>query len=474
MIPVILSGGSGTRLWPLSRELHPKQFLTLNDKNASLFQGTLKRLDGMAGIEAPVVVANAEHRFMAAEQIREIGIRDAAILLEPEGRNTAPALAAAALHAQARDPKTLLLVLPADHAIGRIERFHRAVEAGREAALAGKLITFGIVPHSPETGYGYIRVETPSGDHPVDISAFVEKPNAEKAEEFLASGQYLWNSGMFLLRADRYLEELAHYSPEILDAVETSMAKARSDLDFIRMDADAFRKSPSISIDYAVMEHTRDAAVVPLDAEWSDVGSWSALAAATKADANGNVLSGDTLTEDTERSLVRAESRLVATLGLRDHIVVETSDAVLVARSDRAQDVKLLVAQLREAGRTEPLMHKRVNRPWGWYEGMVEGDRFQVKRICVKPGASLSLQKHHHRAEHWIVVRGTAEVTRDNEQFLLSEDQSTYIPIGTRHRLANPGTIPLELIEVQTGSYLGEDDIIRYEDNYGRTDTPDS
>ena len=342
------------------------------------------------------------------------------------------------------------------------------MEAGREAATAGKLITFGIVPHSPETGYGYIQAANLNGDGPADISAFVEKPDAAKAAEFIASGQYLWNSGMFLLRADRYLEELARYAPEVLEAVEASVANARHDLDFIRLDAEAFRKSPSISIDYAVMEHTGDAAVVPLDAEWSDVGSWSALAAATQADANGNVLSGDTLVEDTERSLIRAESRLVATLGLRDHIVVETSDAVLVAHTDRAQDVKRLVAQLREAGRTEPLVHKRVNRPWGWYEGMVEGDRFQVKRICVKPGASLSLQKHHHRAEHWVIVRGTAEVTRGEEQFLISEDQSTYIPIGTRHRLTNPGTIPLELIEVQTGSYLGEDDIVRYEDNYGR------
>jgi len=337
--------------------------------------------------------------------------------------------------------------------------------------LAGKLITFGIVPQSPETGYGYIQTKGLDGDKPADISAFVEKPDAEKAAEFLASGQYLWNSGMFLLRADRYLEELDRYAPEVLAAVKTSIANAQRDLDFIRLDAEAFRKSPSISIDYAVMEHTRDAAVVPLDAEWSDVGSWSALAAATAADDKGNVLSGDTLIEDTERSLIRAESRLVATLGLRDHIVIETSDAVLVAHTDRAQDVKRLVNRLREAGRTEPLIHKRVNRPWGWYEGMVEGDRFQVKRICVKPGASLSLQKHHHRAEHWIVVRGTAEVTRDDEQFLLSEDQSTYIPIGTRHRLTNPGSIPLELIEVQTGSYLGEDDIVRYEDNYGRDKT---
>lgn len=470
MIPIILSGGSGTRLWPLSRELYPKQFLTLQGDGSTLFQDTLKRLEGLPELEAPLVVANTEHRFLAAEQLLEAGHSNATILLEPEGRNTAPALAAAALHAQDRSSEALLLVLPADHVIGRPDRFHRAIEDGRQAALDGKLITFGIVPQSPETGYGYIRVESMNGGHPTDISAFVEKPNAEKAAEFVASGQYLWNSGMFLLRADRYLEELARYAPGILEAVKAAVANAQSDLDFIRLDPDAFRESPSISIDYAVMEHTGDAAVVPMDADWSDVGSWSSLAAATVPDGNGNVLSGDTLVEDTERSLIRAESRLVATLGLRDHIVVETADAVLVARSDRVQDVKRLVERLRQAGRAERLTHRRVHRPWGWYEGMVEGDRFQVKRICIKKGASLSLQKHHHRAEHWIVVRGTAEVTRGDEQFLLSEDQSTYIPIGTQHRLHNPGHIPLELIEVQTGSYLGEDDIIRYEDNYGRSE----
>ncbi|MGH8272696.1 MAG: mannose-1-phosphate guanylyltransferase/mannose-6-phosphate isomerase [Gammaproteobacteria bacterium] len=470
MIPVVLSGGSGTRLWPLSRELYPKQFLTLDGNHSTLFQATLERLRGLTDLAAPIVVANAEHRFLAAEQLRAAGIEAAAILLEPEGRNTAPALAAAALTAQQQDASALLLVLPADHVIRQPERFHQAVRAGCEAAESGKLVVFGVVPNSPETGYGYIRTEAcGANDSSMPVAAFVEKPDAEKAAEFVASGHYLWNSGMFLLRADRYLEELAAWAPQVLESARAACSGARRDLDFTRLEPEAFRHSPSISIDYAVMEHTRDAAVVPLNAEWSDVGSWSALAAAADADANGNVLSGDTLVEDTERCYVRADSRLVATLGLRDQIVVETPDAVLVAERSRVQDVKTLVARLRETGRSEPLMHRRVMRPWGWYEGMVEGDRFQVKRICVKPDASLSLQKHHHRAEHWVVVRGTAEVTRGEEQFLLSEDQSTYIPLGTRHRLHNPGHIPLELIEVQTGSYLGEDDIIRYDDSYGRS-----
>ncbi len=468
MIPVILSGGSGTRLWPLSRALYPKQFLALQNDGTSLFQGTLKRLEGVVGIEAPLIVVNAEHRFLAAEQLRESGIGEATILLEPEARNTAPALAVAALAAQDRDPAALLLVLPADHVIARPAHFHEAVGMGYAAARAGKLVVFGVVPDRPETGYGYIRMDGPVGDSPAPVNAFIEKPAAEQAAGFLASGQYLWNSGMFLLRADRYLEELARYAPKVLEAAKAASIEARRDLDFTRLGGEAFCRSPAISIDYAVMEHTRDAVVVPLDAGWSDVGSWGALAAAGEADGSGNVLSGDTLVEDTERCYVRADSRLIATLGLRDLIVVETVDAVLVAERSRVQDVKLLVSRLHEAGRPESLLHKRVHRPWGWYEGMVEGDRFQVKRICVKPSAGLSLQQHHYRAEHWIVVSGTAEVRRGEEQFLLGEDQSTYIPLGMRHRLRNPGPIPLEIIEVQTGSYLGEDDIVRYEDNYGR------
>ncbi len=469
MMPVILSGGSGTRLWPLSRELYPKQFLPLQDKGTSLFQATLKRLEGLDDVEAPLIVANTEHRFLAAEQLRENGIAEATIFLEPEGRNTAPALAVAALSAQAGDGKALLLVLPADHVIREPARFHAAVKTGSDAARAGRLVVFGVVPDSPETGYGYIRMNGQADSAPVPVAAFIEKPGAEQAANFLASGEYLWNSGMFLLRADRYLEELDRYAPDVLSAAKEAFAKAQHDLDFIRLDAEAFLRSPSISIDYAVMEHTEDAVVVPLDAAWSDVGSWGALADASEADENGNVLSGDTLIEDTEGCYIRADSRLVATLGLRNHVVVETPDAVLVAERSRVQEVKRLVNRLREAGRTEPMMHRRVHRPWGWYEGMVAGDRFQVKHICVKPGASLSLQKHHHRAEHWVVVSGTAEVRRGEEQFLLGEDQSTYIPLGTRHRLRNPGNIPLELVEVQTGSYLGEDDIVRFEDNYGRS-----
>ena len=441
----------------------------MQDGGDSLFQTTLARLKGLEDVGKPLVVANAEHRFLAAEQLRAANVEATAILLEPEGRNTAPALAAAALTIQRGNADALLLTLPADHVIRRPDQFHRAVRAGREAAQSGRLVVFGVVPDGPEIGYGYIRTETRHGDgFPVPVAAFVEKPDAAKAAEFLASGKYLWNSGMFLLRADRYLEELGRWAPQVLEAARAACEGACHDLDFTRLEPAAFRRSPSISIDYAVMEHTRDAAVVVLDAGWSDVGSWSALAAAADADANGNVLSGDTLTEDTEGCYVRADSRLVATLGLRDQVIVETPDVVLVAERSRAQEVKTLVARLRETGRSEPMTHRRVLRPWGWYEGMVEGDRFQVKHICVKPGASLSLQKHHHRAEHWIVVRGTAEVTRGEERFLLSEDQSTYIPLGTRHRLHNPGHIPLELIEVQTGSYLGEDDIIRYDDSYGR------
>ena len=470
MIPVVLSGGSGTRLWPVSRSLQPKQFLSLQGNGGSLFQNTFARLQGLEELEAPIVVANIEHRFLAAEQLLESGVNHTAILLEPEGRNTAPALAAAALVALESDPEAVLLVLPADHVIKHPERFREAVGTGLAAAKAGKLVTFGIVPDRAETGYGYIRMETREDAGAVPVVEFVEKPDTEKAARFVASGEYLWNSGMFLLRADRYIQELGTHAPEVLESVRKALTSAQEDLDFIRLAPEAFLQSPSISIDYAVMEKTRDAMVVPLDAGWSDVGSWTALAAVNAADGQGNVLIGDTLVEDTEGSFVRAESRLVATLGLRNQIVVETADAVLVADASRAQQVKQLVDRLRSAGRSEHLTHRRVHRPWGWYEGMVDGDRFQVKRISVKPGASLSLQKHHHRAEHWIIVRGTAEVTRGEEQFLLSEDQSTYIPIGMQHRLHNPGQIPLELIEVQTGSYLGEDDIVRYEDNYGRGD----
>lgn len=468
LIPVILSGGSGTRLWPLSRKLYPKQFLPLDGADSTLFQATLERLEGLPDLAPPIVVANAEHRFLAAEQLREAGIGEAAIYLEPAGRNTAPALAAAALAAWEEDGESLILALPADHMIRDGEAFRAAVATGADAARAGHLAVFGIVPSAPETGYGYIRA-APAGDQAWrPVTEFVEKPDAERAARFVASGDYYWNSGMFLMAAARYLQELETHAPEVIHAVREGYANLRHDGDFARLDAEAFARSPSISIDYAVMEHTRQAVAIPLEAGWSDVGSWQSLADIYPADSAGNVGIGDTLLEDTENSYVRAGSRLVATLGIKNEVIVETPDAVLVADRERSQEVKRLVRRLGDNGRSERLLHRRVHRPWGWYEGMVSGPRFQVKHICVKPGASLSLQKHHHRAEHWTIVCGTAEVTRGEEQFLLTEDQSTYLPIGTKHRLRNPGTIPLEVVEVQTGSYLGEDDIVRYDDAYGR------
>lgn len=470
VIPVILSGGSGTRLWPLSRELHPKQFLALETGGPTLFQSTLARLEKLPDCEAPIVVANAEHRFLAAEQLLESGVANATVLLEPTGRNTAPALAAAALAASERGPEAILLALPADHVIGDLAAFRAAVSAGVPAASAGKLVIFGVTPEAPETGYGYIRA-TPSDTGPAAVLAFVEKPSAEKAAEFVGSGEYFWNSGMFLLRADRYLDELGQHAPEVLTAVRKAWTGVQRDLDFLRLEPEAFGGSPSISIDYAVMEKTRDAVVVPLAAGWSDVGSWETLAALGTKDAAGNVTLGDALLVESENVYVRGEGRLVAALGVRDQVIVETPDAVLVAGRRHAQEVKRLVALLAERGRSERLLHRRVHRPWGWYETMVEGPRFQVKHIMVKPEASLSLQLHRHRAEHWTVVRGTAEVVKNDERYLLREDESAYIPIGTRHRLGNPGKIALELIEVQTGSYLGEDDIIRYDDAYGRTES---
>ena len=473
MIPVILSGGSGTRLWPLSREFHPKQFLSLEADSPTLFQSTLARLRDLADAEAPIVVANDEHRFLAAEQLRESDVADATLVLEPAARNTAPALAAAALAASEVRPDALLLALPADHVIRDVQAFHAAVATGLEAARSGRLVAFGIVPDAPETAFGYIHAG-PGGSEagPWPVAGFVEKPDAARATEFLRTGDYLWNSGMLLLRADRYLEELARFAPEVIAAVEQSWAGARRDLDFVRLDAETFARSPSISVDYAVMEHTADAVVVPLDAGWSDAGSWEALAAMGAHDANDNVVIGDVVLEDTERSYVRAGSRLVAVVGVSDHIVVETPDAVLVAGNGKGHSraLKALVARLAASGRTESVLQRRVHRPWGWYETMVSGPRFQVKHILVNPSHSLSLQLHRHRAEHWTVVRGTAEVVKGEETFLLGEDESAYIPIGTRHRLGNPGKLPLELIEVQTGSYLGEDDIVRFDDDYGRSE----
>lgn len=464
--PVILSGGSGTRLWPLSREHFPKQLLGLHGEQTML-QQTVLRVDGLPGAALPVVVCNEEHRFLVAEQLREVGRKAETIILEPCGRNTAPALTLAALRQSGDDP--LMLVMPADHVIQDTNAFRTAVSRGADLAAAGALVTFGIVPATAETGYGYIRQgEALNGGNAYRVAAFVEKPDAATAQQYLASGQYLWNSGMFLMRASRWLEELRRHRPDIAAACEGAYGKGRRDLDFMRVDESGFAACPSDSIDYAVMEKTGDAVVVPLAAGWSDVGAWSSVWEVGAQDSAGNVLQGDVIPHATRDSLLIAKHRLLATVGLQDVIVVETADAVLVAHKDRAQEVKEIVNRLKRERRAEHVTHRRVHRPWGHYEGIDVGARFQVKRITVNPGASLSLQMHHHRAEHWIVVKGTARVTRGEEVFLLGENQSTYIPLGTRHRLENPGTIPLEMIEVQSGSYLGEDDIVRFEDAYNR------
>ncbi|WP_372183699.1 mannose-1-phosphate guanylyltransferase/mannose-6-phosphate isomerase [Xanthomonas axonopodis] len=463
VLPIILSGGSGTRLWPLSRESYPKQFLPLvGDK--SMLQSTWLRAAPVAG-HAPIVVANEEHRFMAAEQLQQLGVKPSAILLEPKGRNTAPAIAVAALEATRDGADPLLLVLPSDHVIGNQAAFQAAVKEAAEAAAQGKLVTFGIKPTAPETGYGYIKAGAGTGASAVE--RFVEKPDLATAQSYLASGEYYWNSGMFLFRASRYLEELRKFHPAIADACQKAWENGKRDADFTRLDKDAFAASPSDSIDYAVMEKTADAVVVPLDAGWNDVGSWSSLLDVSSQDAQGNAHHGDVIQLDCQNTYAYG-SRLIAMVGLEDVVVVETPDAVLVGHRDRIQEVKDIVSQIKTAGRSEATWHRKVYRPWGAYDSIDMGQRHQVKRITVKPGAVLSLQMHHHRAEHWIVVSGTAEVTRGEEVLLLTENQSTYIPLGVTHRLRNPGKLPLELIEVQSGSYLGEDDIVRFEDTYGR------
>jgi mannose-1-phosphate guanylyltransferase / mannose-6-phosphate isomerase len=468
LIPVILSGGVGSRLWPVSRELYPKQFLPLTGQGSLLVQ-TLQRAAAIDSVSAPIVVCNDEHRFLVAEQLRQGGVKAAAILLEPEGKNTAPAVAVAALRALALDADATLLVLPADHVIQQPEVFAAAVARGLAATAEGYLVTFGIVPTAPETGYGYIQAGAVWRDGVHQLKQFVEKPDLDTAKKYVQSGEYVWNSGMFLMRADAYLAELQTYAPTIHAAARKALDAAHSDLDFMRLDKAAFALSPSDSIDYAVMEHTRKGMVIPLACGWSDVGSWSSLWEVEDKDADGNVLNGDVLVHEVNASYIRSESRLVAAIGVDDIVVVETSDAVLIANKSRVQDVKHIVAALKKNQRNEATLHKRVYRPWGSYESLVNAHRFQVKRIVVNPGQQLSLQMHHHRAEHWIVVSGTAKVTCGDKEYLLSEDQSTYIPLGNRHRLENPGVIPLEIIEVQTGSYLGEDDIVRFQDVYGRS-----
>lgn len=476
--PVILSGGSGTRLWPLSREQYPKQLLALGG-DATMLQETAHRLDGFVGsatvVTTPLVVCNEDYRFITAEQLRAAGVADPTIVLEPVGRNTAPALTLAAALAQADGADPILLVMPADHVIRDLPAFHQAIEAGLAAARDGAMVTFGIVPTHAETGYGYIR----SGDEVLagvrEVRSFVEKPDQSTAQTYVASGEYLWNSGLFMVRASAWTRAIAACRPDIASACAAAVASPRRDADFVRIDGDAFRACPSDSIDYAVMERLAAMPdlgivprVVPMSVGWSDVGAWDALWGLAGKDEFGNTARGEVLFEDSRNTLVHATDRLVACLGVDDLVVVETPDAVMVASRDKTQEVKKIVARLKAEGRPESVVHRKVHRPWGCYDSIDSGERFQVKRIVVKPGASLSLQMHHHRAEHWIVVSGTALVTRGEEKFLLSENQSTYIPLGTTHRLENPGKVDLEMIEVQSGSYLGEDDIVRFEDNYGR------
>ncbi len=470
--PVILSGGAGTRLWPASRALYPKQLLPLVGE-ATMLQDTLARVADPARFAAPLVICNAEHRFLVAEQLREAGQEGAEILLEPEGRNTAPAACLAALHLAERDPEALLLLLPSDHVIADVAGFHAAVDRAAAAARAGWLVTFGMTPTAPETGYGYIQRGSALDDLPgcARVARFVEKPDRATAESYLAAGGYAWNSGMFLMPAGLLLAELERLQPAVVQACRAALAQARHDLDFLRVGQEAFAASPSISIDYAVMEHTGRAAVVPAELGWSDLGSWAALWDVLDKDADGNAVQGDVATQDAENCLLRSADRgpMVAAVGVRDLVVAASDDVVLVCPRERAQDVGALVKRLKAEGRAEPEAHSQVFRPWGSYRGIDRGERFQVKRITVAPGAKLSLQRHRHRAEHWVVVDGEAEVTRDDEVFRLRPNESTYIPLGAIHRLANPGSQPLHVIEVQSGDYLGEDDIERFEDTYGRT-----
>lgn len=469
IIPVILAGGSGTRLWPLSRELYPKQLIRMYNEQTML-QNTILRLEGIESMGSPIVVCNEEHRFMTAEQLRKISVEPNSIILEPVGKNTAPAIALAALKAMEDEKDPILLVLPADHVIEKITEFHQAIQTGVEYAQKDNLITFGIIPNAPETGYGYIKkgdtLETQTGAS--KIERFVEKPDLSTARKYVDSGSYCWNSGMFMFKASQIIKELETHTPDMMLPCKEVIKKGVQDLDFFRLSREGFETIPSDSIDYAVMEKTTKGIVIPFEAGWNDLGSFDALWQTGKKDENLNVIKGDVLTHDVKDSYISSESSLITAVGVEKFVIVETKDAILVSPRDRVQDVKKIVKQLKDLNRDESIVHRKVYRPWGSYETMDIEQRFQVKRITVKPGAKLSLQKHYHRAEHWTVVSGAAIITKGEKEMLLKEDESTYIPLGTLHRLENPGKIPLELIEVQSGSYLGEDDIVRFDDVYGR------
>jgi len=466
ILPVIMAGGTGSRLWPLSRALYPKQFLKLNG-SGTMLQNTVKRLEGLDCVE-PMLICNEEHRFIAAEQLRELGELNRNIILEPVGRNTAPAIALAAFTAVSQGSDPVMLVLAADHLIQDEGAFRDSISRALPFAEQGKLVTFGIVPTHPETGYGYIERGIEQDKYGFDVARFVEKPDENTAQEYVDSGKFYWNSGMFMFKASRYLEELKAHRPDIYEACEQAMREVNSDLDFVRVNKEAFLNCPDESIDYAVMERTKDAVVMPMDAGWSDVGSWSSLWDVSEKDNSGNVHHGDVMSYNSNNNYVFAETGMVATVGIDDVVVVQTKDAVLVVKKDQVQDVKRVVETLKKGKRSEYQLHREVYRPWGKYDCIDNGARYQVKRITVKPGEKLSIQMHHHRAEHWVVVSGTANVTIDDKTSMITENESVYIPIGSVHTLENPGKIPLDLIEVQSGAYLGEDDIVRFEDWYGR------
>ena len=468
IIPIIMAGGSGTRLWPLSRSLYPKQFLSLINEN-SLLQETLKRLDGLNCLP-PVIVSNNEHRFIVAEQLRQFGVDDFQIILEPVGRNTAPAVALAALKSLELHGDHHMLVLAADHAIQDIEAFHAAVLAAEQESVDNKLVTFGIVPTKPETGYGYIKKGEQVKNSVFKVNSFVEKPDLETAKNYLEQKCYLWNSGMFMFKASVYLDELKKFRPDILAACKESLSSASTDLDFIRLNSDVFAECPDESIDYAVMEKTQDCVVIPLDADWSDIGSWTSLWEISEKDEHENVSHGDVINYNSRNNYIYSEGSLISTVGVNNLIIVQTKDALLVAQQDNVQDIKKIVEILKKQKRSEHISHREVYRPWGRYDSVERGDRYQVKRITVKPGECLSTQMHHHRAEHWVVVAGTAKVTCGERTFFVTENESTFIPIGTVHTLENPGKIPLEVFEIQSGVYLGDDDIVRLSDKYGRVE----